>query len=62
FDCNPNGGEQRNPSGSGEDAEPPCFVAPPHLYQDDNFPRLTRGRAPFTPAPVGREGNSSAIP
>ncbi|MGH2761171.1 MAG: MlaD family protein [Thermoleophilaceae bacterium] len=62
FDCNANGGEQRNPSGSGEDAEPPCFVAPPHLYQDDNFPRLTRGRAPFTPAPVGREGNSSAIP
>ncbi|MGH2745838.1 MAG: MlaD family protein, partial [Thermoleophilaceae bacterium] len=24
FDCNANGGEQRNPSGSGEDAEPPC--------------------------------------
>jgi phospholipid/cholesterol/gamma-HCH transport system substrate-binding protein len=62
FDCNPNGGEQRNPSGSAENAEPPCFVAPPHLYQDDKFPRLGRGQAPFTPAPQGREGNRPATP
>ena len=62
FDCAPTGGEQRNPAGSGETAEPPCFVAPPHLYQDDKFPRLGRGQAPFTPAPVGREGNAPATP
>jgi phospholipid/cholesterol/gamma-HCH transport system substrate-binding protein len=62
FDCNPTGGEQRNPSGSGENAEPPCFVQPPQLYQNDKFPRLTRGRAPFTPAPVGREGTEPATP
>jgi phospholipid/cholesterol/gamma-HCH transport system substrate-binding protein len=62
FDCNPNGGEQRNPTGSGEDAEPPCFGAPPHLYQGDSFPRLGRGQAPFTPAPQGREGREPATP
>jgi phospholipid/cholesterol/gamma-HCH transport system substrate-binding protein len=62
FDCNPNGGEQPNPSGSGHDAEPPCFVAPPQLYRDERFPRLRRGEAPFTPAPVGREGNEPAVP
>ena len=62
FDCNPNGGEQRNPSGSGENAEPPCFVAPPQLYQNEKFPRLRAGQAPFTPAPVGREGTRPATP
>jgi phospholipid/cholesterol/gamma-HCH transport system substrate-binding protein len=62
FDCNPTGGEQREPTGEGEDAEPPCFVAPPHLYQDQKFPRLGSGQAPFTPAPVGREGNAPATP
>ncbi len=62
FDCAPNRGEQRNPSGSGENAEPPCFVAPPNLYQDDKFPRLGRGQAPFTPAPQGRAGNAPATP
>jgi phospholipid/cholesterol/gamma-HCH transport system substrate-binding protein len=62
FDCNPNGGEQRNPSGSGENAEPPCFVAPPHLYQNEKFPSLGRGQAPFTPAPEGRAGNEPATP
>jgi phospholipid/cholesterol/gamma-HCH transport system substrate-binding protein len=62
FDCDPNGGEQRNPSGSGENAEPPCFVAPPQLYQNEKFPRLGRGRVPFTPAPQGRAGTAPATP
>jgi phospholipid/cholesterol/gamma-HCH transport system substrate-binding protein len=62
FDCNPNGGEQRDPTGHGESAEPPCFVAPPQLYQDQKFPRIGRGQAPFTPAPAGRDGNEPAIP
>jgi len=62
FDCAPNGGEDRNPAGSGDGAEPPCFVAPPQLYQNDRFPRLGRGRAPFTPAPQGREGTEPATP
>jgi hypothetical protein len=62
FDCRPNGGEQRNPSGSGENAEPPCFVAPPQLWGEQKYPRLRRGRAPFVDAPEGREGTAPATP
>jgi len=62
FDCRPNGGKQRNPSGSGENAEPPCFVAPPLLWGNQKYPRLRRGRAPFVDAPEGREGRSPATP
>jgi phospholipid/cholesterol/gamma-HCH transport system substrate-binding protein len=62
FDCRPNGGEQRNPSGSGENAEPPCFEQPPLLWGREKFPRLRRGRAPFVDAPKGREGTQPATP
>jgi phospholipid/cholesterol/gamma-HCH transport system substrate-binding protein len=60
FDCAPNGGEQRDPSGSGLGAEPPCFVAPPLLFGDQKYPKLRRGRAPLVPAPEGRDGNAPA--
>ena len=43
FDCNPSGGEQRNPSGSGGTAAPPCFVAPRSALPE-----------PEVPAPAGR--------
>jgi hypothetical protein len=62
FDCRPNGGEQRDPSGSGENAEPPRFVAPKSLFQDQKYPRLRRGQAPLVPAPQGREGTRPATP
>jgi phospholipid/cholesterol/gamma-HCH transport system substrate-binding protein len=62
FDCKPSGGEQRNPSGSQETAAPPCFEAPPLLWGHQKFPRLGRGKAPFVPAPKGREGTSPATP
>jgi phospholipid/cholesterol/gamma-HCH transport system substrate-binding protein len=62
FDCDPNGGEQPDPSGSGVAAEPPCLVAPPLLFQDQKYPRLRRGLAPLVPAPEGREGNEPATP
>jgi phospholipid/cholesterol/gamma-HCH transport system substrate-binding protein len=62
FDCDPGGGEQVNPSGAGLSAAPPCFVAPPLLFQDQKYPRLRRGRAPFVQAPQGREGNAPATP
>ena len=62
FDCDPNGGEQRNASGSGTTAEPPCFVAPEQLFQDEKYPRLRRGKAPVVDAPRGREGNEPARP
>jgi virulence factor Mce-like protein len=62
FDCNANGGEQRDPSGTGGNAEPPCFVAPEQLFQDQKYPRLRRGRAPVVDPPRGTEGNSPARP
>lgn len=62
FDCRPNGGEQRNSEGEGEEAEPPCFEAPPSLWSGEKYPRLRRGRAPLVDAPQGREGNSPATP
>jgi phospholipid/cholesterol/gamma-HCH transport system substrate-binding protein len=62
FDCKPNGGEQRDPAGTGETAEPPCFEAPPLLWGGEKFARLTRGKSPFVTAPRGREGSSPATP
>jgi virulence factor Mce-like protein len=62
FDCRPNGGEQRNPEGEGEEAEPPCFVQPPLLWGGDRYPRLRSGVAPSVPAPEGREGREPATP
>jgi phospholipid/cholesterol/gamma-HCH transport system substrate-binding protein len=62
FDCKPVGGRRRNASGSGETAAPPCFEAPPFLWDRKKFPRLTRGKAPFVPAPTGREGTRPATP
>jgi phospholipid/cholesterol/gamma-HCH transport system substrate-binding protein len=65
FDCNPSGGEVRDPiDNAGIATAPPCFVAPPSLFQDQKYARLRRGRAPFVNAPVGgdRRGNSPATP
>jgi phospholipid/cholesterol/gamma-HCH transport system substrate-binding protein len=65
FDCDPSGGEVRNPiDNAGIATAPPCFVAPPSLFQNQKYPRLRRGRAPFVPAPTGgdRRGNSPATP
>jgi phospholipid/cholesterol/gamma-HCH transport system substrate-binding protein len=62
FDCRPNGGEQRDPSGSGEEAKPPCFEAPPLLWNGTKFPHLRRGVAPLTAAPKGRQGTQPATP
>jgi virulence factor Mce-like protein len=62
FDCDPNGGEQPDPSGSDGDAEPPCFVAPEQLFQRQKLPRLRGGHAPVVPAPTGTEGTEPARP
>lgn len=60
FDCNPNGGEQIDPSGVGGNARPPCFVAPAQLFQHQKYPRLRRGQAPVVPAPKGTQGTKPA--
>ncbi len=62
FDCGPAGGEVRSPSGSGATSAPPCFVAPPLLFQDQQYPHLRRGRGRLVDAPKGRAGNSPARP
>jgi virulence factor Mce-like protein len=62
FDCNPAGGEVRDASGAGGTAQPPCFVAPRQLFQNQKFPRLRAGRAPVVDAPRGTEGTAPARP
>jgi phospholipid/cholesterol/gamma-HCH transport system substrate-binding protein len=65
FDCRPSGGEVRDPiDDAGVATAPPCFIAPPQLFQDQRYPRLRRGHAPLVRAPVrgDRSGNSSARP
>ena len=62
FDCNPNGGEQRNASGTGGNAEPPCFVAPAQLFQNQKYPKLRSGQAPVVDSPHGTQGTSPATP
>ena len=61
FDCRP-GGEQSQPSGSGVTLAPPCFVAPPLLFQRQKYPRLRRGEAPLVEPPKGRAGLTPARP
>ena len=66
FDCDPTGGEKRDPTDGtpplNSNAQPPCFVEPPLLFQRQKFPKLKRGRAPETRAPSGREGTEPAAP
>jgi phospholipid/cholesterol/gamma-HCH transport system substrate-binding protein len=64
-DCRPSGGEVRNPiDDAGIATAPPCFDAPPSLFQMQDYPRLRRGRAPLVPGPArgDRSGNSPARP
>ena len=59
FDCRPAGGERPEP----EESLPPCFVQPPMLFDGNQYPRITRGKAPATPSPFsGNEGSRPADP
>jgi phospholipid/cholesterol/gamma-HCH transport system substrate-binding protein len=63
FDCRPAGGERPSPNdNAGIRTAPPCFVAPPQLFQDQKYPRLRRGQAPLLPGPIrgDRSGNAPA--
>jgi hypothetical protein len=66
FTC-PGGVEVPTPTdtgqkGAGEEAAVPCWVQPPSLFQGQQFPRLTRGRAPVLVAPKSNEGTEPARP
>jgi phospholipid/cholesterol/gamma-HCH transport system substrate-binding protein len=63
FDCKGAGGEKVDPVDNpppGGDKQPPCFVAPPSLYDGKLYTKLPRGRAPKVDAPKGREGRRPA--
>jgi phospholipid/cholesterol/gamma-HCH transport system substrate-binding protein len=65
FTC-PGGKDIPNPTENGQlgnpDAAPPCFVQPRSLFQGQQFPRLTKGRAPIVRAPKGLAGTKPAKP
>ncbi|WDT93976.1 MCE family protein [Thermoleophilum album] len=71
FDCSPAGGEQPNPNDALDappiplikDAakRPPCFEAPPSLYDGKLFVIPQRGDARLRPRPTGRAGNRPAV-
>jgi phospholipid/cholesterol/gamma-HCH transport system substrate-binding protein len=58
FDCSPSGGEVRE----SKNGEPPCYVAPPSLFDGRMFPRLVKGGAPLRPPPPGALGARPANP
>lgn len=58
FDCKPSGGEQRD----ARPGEPPCFVAPPTLYDGLRFPRVDRGDGDLVTPTRGYEGREPADP
>ncbi len=71
FTCAPAGGERRdpddqlnnaNPLTKGSSKQPPCFVAPPSLYDGKRFRALERGQSPVRRAPQGDAGNAPADP
>lgn len=64
FDCAPTGGTKPNPSGSPQNGtdSPPCFVAPPSLWDFKKFPRLNPGEAPLVLPPQGNAGAGPAHP
>jgi phospholipid/cholesterol/gamma-HCH transport system substrate-binding protein len=47
FDCKPSGGEVHQAS----DHKPPCYVKPPSLFGNTQFPTLESGKAPNVPSP-----------
>ena len=43
-------------------ASPPCFVQPPSLFQNQQFPKLERGKVQVGGPPAGRAGTRPATP
>jgi phospholipid/cholesterol/gamma-HCH transport system substrate-binding protein len=54
------GGEVKQPDVS--DKAPPCYVAPPLLFDNKQFPLLQKGEAPVRPAPGPYDGSKPARP
>jgi phospholipid/cholesterol/gamma-HCH transport system substrate-binding protein len=63
FDCP--AGEKKEPTDTappGQSTMPPCFVQPPSLYDNKQFPKPAKGQAPNVDAPQDREGTKPADP
>jgi phospholipid/cholesterol/gamma-HCH transport system substrate-binding protein len=44
------------------DQSPPCFVQPPQLFQNQQFPKLERGKVEIENPPTGLQGTRPATP
>ena len=63
LSCDPAGGERKDPDDTGEEEiMPPCFEAPPSLYDGGLFNFLEKGEAPIIDAPSGLQGNKPTNP
>jgi virulence factor Mce-like protein len=67
FDCKQpdgpgRGGPQRDPDPTNGGGAPPCFVAPPSLFNGKQFPQPQRGVTPRRQAPKASEGIRPARP
>jgi hypothetical protein len=62
FSCanTKSGGEVKQPDTS--DKAPPCYVQPPLLFDNKQFPNLQKGVAPVKPAPGPYDGSKPARP
>ena len=65
FTCDPRGGEFRDPLDfppPGQPTQPPCFVAPPSLFNGKQFVKLTTDDARKVDPPRGLQGSGPADP
>jgi phospholipid/cholesterol/gamma-HCH transport system substrate-binding protein len=62
FDCRPSGGTVRNPVTTTGATAPPCYAAPPSLYNGQQFPYPKSGKLGNFKRPTGRQGTRPATP
>jgi phospholipid/cholesterol/gamma-HCH transport system substrate-binding protein len=63
FDCRPSGGVVRDPVNPGTpSAAPPCFIAPPSLYDGQQFPFPKSGKLGNFKRPTGEAGTRAPTP
>ena len=54
FDCKTRGGEVRQPNAA--EKLPPCYVKPPSLFSNNQYPLVQSGEAPNIPSPGANSG------
>jgi hypothetical protein len=57
------GGRKRDSSDTPDEPDnPPCFVAPPSLFDGGQYPTISKGENPVRPNPKSVEGTRPARP